>query len=101
MAVRWKGQLSENAKMLAYYNELPEMNHNEIVGWENNQELIHQLSVIWLKDQNDHPRTNIRQETTQKIIGDLSEHQEVVVVKGNSTVERYLHMIHFGDWVSY
>ncbi len=101
VAVRWKGQLSENAKMLAYYNELPEMNHNEIVGWENNQELIHQLSVIWLKDQNDHPRTNIRQETTQKIIGDLSEHQEVVVVEGNATVERYLHMIHFGDWVSY
>ena len=35
-ALRLKGQLCENSKMLAYHNELPELNHNEIVGWENN-----------------------------------------------------------------
>ena len=101
MAVRWKGQLSENSKMLAYYNELPEMNHNEIVGWENNKELIQQLSIIWLKDDGDHPRTSIRQQSTQKIIGSLAENQEIVSVGGNALVERYLHLIHFGDWVSY
>ncbi len=101
LAVRWKGQLSENSKMLAYHNELPEMNHNEIVGWENNSELINQISVIWLKDESDHPRTAIRQESTQEIIGNLPGKHEVISVEGHSIVERYLHMIHFGDWVSY
>ncbi|MBC8346620.1 MAG: bifunctional phosphoglucose/phosphomannose isomerase [Candidatus Marinimicrobia bacterium] len=101
LAVRWKGQLSENAKMLAYYNELPEMNHNEIVGWDNNKDLIQQLSVIWLKDENDHPRTSIRQASTRNIIGDLAGNHEVVFVEGNSLVERYLHLVHYGDWVSY
>ncbi len=73
------------------------MNHNEIVGWENNQGLSHQLLVNWLKDQNDQPLTNIRQGATQQIIGDLSEQQGVVVVERHATVERYPHMLHFED----
>jgi glucose/mannose-6-phosphate isomerase len=101
LAVRWKGQLSENSKMLAYHNDLPEMNHNEIVGWENNPDLIRKNSVIWLRDQCDHPRTTIRQESTRRIIGNLAGSHEIVSVEGNSIVERYLHMIHFGDWVSF
>ena len=101
LAVRWKNQLSENAKMLAFHNELPEMNHNEIVGWENNSELINQLSVIWLTDEGDHPQTASRQEVTREIIGDLARNQEVVSVEGGSKVERLIHMIHFGDWVSF
>ena len=101
LALRWKGQLSENSKMLAYHNELPEMNHNEIVGWENNSDLIHQISVIWLKDEKDHPRTNIRQESTRELIGDFASKHEDVSVEGNTLVERYLHLIQYGDWVSY
>ena len=101
LAVRWKGQLSENAKMLAYHNELPEMNHNEIVGWENNPDLINGISVIWLSDLSDHPRTAIRQKSTREIIGNLAGSHEIVTVEGNSIVERILLMIHFGDWVSY
>ncbi|MEA1881483.1 MAG: bifunctional phosphoglucose/phosphomannose isomerase [Candidatus Marinimicrobia bacterium] len=101
LAVRWKGQLSENSKMLAYHNELPEMNHNEIVGWENNGDIIDQISLIWLKDKKDHPRTAIRQESTRDLIGDLAGKDELVSVEGNTILERYLHLIHFGDWVSY
>ena len=101
IAVRWKGQLSENSKMLAYHNELPEMNHNEIVGWENNPDLINGISVIWLSDLSDHPRTAIRQKSTRESIGNLAGSHEIVTVEGNSIVERILLMIHFGDWVSY
>ena len=101
IAVRWKGQLSENAKMLAYHNELPEMNHNEIVGWENNSDLINKISIIWLKDKNDHPRTTIRQTSTKEIIGNLAARHEIISVEGSTKVERYLNMIHLGDWVSF
>jgi len=101
LAVRWKGQLSENAKMLAYHNELPEMNHNEIVGWENNHDLINKISIIWLKDESDHPRITIRQNSTKKIINNLAARHEIVTVEGSTKVERYLNMIHLGDWVSF
>ena len=101
LAVRWKGQLNENAKMLAYYNELPEMNHNEIVGWQNNYNLMNKISIIWLKDKSDHPRTTIRQSSTRKIINNLASGHQIVKVEGSTKVERYLNMIHLGDWVSF
>jgi glucose/mannose-6-phosphate isomerase len=101
LAVRWKGQLNENAKMLAYYNELPEMNHNEIVGWQNNYNLMNKISIIWLKDKSDHPRTTIRQSSTKKIINNLASGHQIVKVEGSTKVERYLNMIHLGDWVSF
>ena len=101
VAVRFKGQLSENAKMLAYCNELPEMNHNEIVGFKNNQDILNHISVIWLKDEKDHPRTAVRQDSTREIIGDLCANHEVISAQGDSAAIRYLQLIHYGDWVSY
>ena len=101
LAVRFKGQLNENAKMLAYCNELPEMNHNEIVGFKNNQDILNHISIIWLKDEKDHPRTAVRQESSQEIIYDLCANHEVVSAVGDSVATRFLHLIHYGDWVSY
>ena len=101
LAVRFKGQLNENAKMLAYCNELPEMNHNEIVGFKNNQDILNHISIIWLKDEKDHPRTAVRQESSQEIIDDLCANHEVVSAVGDSVATRFLHLIHYGDWVSY
>jgi len=101
LAVRFKGQLSENAKMLAYCNELPEMNHNEIVGFKNNQDILNHISIIWLKDEKDHPRTAVRQDSTREIIGDLCANHEVISAQGDSAAIRYLQLIHYGDWVSY
>ena len=101
LAVRFKGQLNENAKMLAYCNELPEMNHNEIVGFKNNQDILNHISIIWIKDEKDHPRIAVRQESTQEIIDDLCANHEVVSAVGDSVATRFLHLIHYGDWVSY
>ncbi len=101
VAFRWKGQLNENSKMLAYHNELPEMNHNEIVGWENNNDLIKNFSVIWISDKSDHPRTIIRMKASRNIIGQLAKHQEVISVDGDSRAIRLLHLLHLGDWVSF
>jgi glucose/mannose-6-phosphate isomerase len=100
-ALRWKGQFCENANMLAYHNELPEMNHNELVGWDNNAELFKHMSVLWLTDSNDHKRVQLRQDITRRIMGQKNENQHVIAVKGSSEQVRLLHLIHFGDWVSY
>ena len=101
VALRWKGQFSENAEMMAYYNELPEMNHNEIVGWENNTEIIEKMSVLWLKDLDENERIQLRQKITRGIIADKNVNQHIISVSGSSARIRLLHLIHFGDWVSY
>jgi len=100
-AVRLKGQICENANMLAYHNELPEFNHNEIVGWENNQEINESCFVLWLTDDADHPRVKHRQRITQNILNEAGIDQYVIEMTGNSFQERFLHSVHYGDWLSY
>ncbi|MFQ6677214.1 MAG: bifunctional phosphoglucose/phosphomannose isomerase [Fidelibacterota bacterium] len=101
VALRLKGQFCENADMLAYHNELPEMNHNEIVGWENNSDVFNHFSVLWIKDEKDHPRVQLRQEITRQIIEGKNTNQHIIRVEGSTPNSRFLHLIHFGDWVSY
>lgn len=100
-ALRLKGQFCENADMLAYQNELPEMDHNELVGWENNEQIFRHFCVLWLTDANDHDRIKLRQNITEKIIGKMNKQQFRIAVAGQSTFERFVHLIHFGDWLSY
>ena len=101
VAIRLKGQICENGKMLAYNNSLPEMNHNEIEGWENNKELFEQYYIIWLKDKDDHGRVKLRQKATRKILRKNGVKQSVLKMNEKSFSERFLHMIHYGDWLSY
>ena len=99
--IRIKGQICENAKMLAYCNDLPELNHNEIVGWKNNKNIIEFLCVIWLKDYSDNKRIKYRQEITQSILDEINIDQYSIEVKGESFQERFLHVMHYGDWLSF
>ena len=65
---RWKNQFQENSKSMAFANVLPEMNHNEIVGWEMEHKLIRELMVIFLETSDLHPRISARLKLTKSII---------------------------------
>ena len=101
IARRWKGQLNENSKMLAFTNVIPEMNHNEIVGWENNPNLLKKISIIWLTDKDNHKRNILRMNQTNSLIKNFSTNQYFIEMKGDESIERDLKFIHFGDWLSY
>ena len=100
-ALRLKGQICENSKMLCYHNDLPELNHNEIVGWENNSTLFDHLFLIWLTDEADNERVKHRMDITQTILNEKKVDQYVIKMKGNLLQDRFLNMIHYGDWLSY
>ena len=87
--------------MLAYNNDLPELNHNEIVGWQNNSEIFKYLCVLWLEDDSDNNRTKIRKNITKKILNELNVPQYSIRIIGECFQERFLHMIHYGDWLSF
>jgi len=87
--------------MLAYHNEIPELNHNEIVGWGNNPDLLSELSVIWLRDKNDSKRLQARQDVTRELLNDIDIMQHEVSAEGANNVERLLDLINYGDWLSY
>lgn len=102
VALRWKGQICENAKNLAFANHFPEFNHNELVGWSDTVKKYKEyLAVIMLRDADDHPQIRRRMNIVKEII----EKQEVPVIeahsRGESTLERMLSLVQLGDFVSY
>ena len=101
VVTRWRGQLAENSKTLASSHLFPEMNHNEIVGWENPKKLLKSFVVVMLRDRDDHPRTAKRMDITKKIIKD--EGVEVIEVNsiGDGTLARIFSLIYTGDFVSF
>tara|TARA_Y100001960_G_C14684391_1_gene832961 strand:+ start:259 stop:1311 length:1053 start_codon:yes stop_codon:yes gene_type:complete len=101
VALRLRGQLEENAKMLGFHHALPEINHNEIVGYLNNSSILKQTGIIWLMDKDQHPSCILRQSLTKNLIGDTVKYQKEIVSLGNCLTERLLYLVNFCDWVSF
>src|SRR4051794_7092794 len=67
IAYRWKSQINENAKSPAFAAELPELDHNEIVGWGTANE-FGRFSAVFLDDDDTHPRVKERMELTGRLV---------------------------------
>ena len=99
IAYRWKTEVNENAKQPAFWNEMPEMGHNEIVGWAEGSG-AERFSAIFLLDSDQHPRQRSRMEVTaEQIAGDVG-HVELVEIEGESRTARMLQALMLGDLVS-
>lgn len=100
IALRWKGQISENAKSPAYFNVFPELNHNEIVGWALPEEVLKMFVVVILRDDQDHERIKKRIEITKELINNKAGGIAEIWADGNSSLARMFYLIMFGDYVS-
>ena len=100
-ALRFRGQLAENAKMLSFHNHFPEQNHNEIEGWTVNKDIMNRFSIIWLKDEDDHSGTQARMQISSALLESSAGSQFEISQTGKNRVERLLKLIHFTDWISY
>jgi glucose/mannose-6-phosphate isomerase len=97
-AYRWKTQLNENAKVPAFAADLPELDHNEIVGWDG-APVFGRFLAIFLEDTDQHPRTRQRIELTSQLI-EPGGGTMLVESRGNSPLERLLSLVFLGDLVS-
>ncbi len=100
-ALRWKAQINENAKAPAYYNVFPELNHNEIVGFEAPGDLLAQLLIIILRDPGDHERVKQRIEISRAIIKERVAQVMEVEARGKSFLARFYSLAYIGDYASY
>lgn len=100
VGLRWKGQVNENAKTPAFSNALPELNHNESVGWEALRALHDRFGVVCLRDPEEHPRAAAQMEWTRAMLG--GEGLCVVEARGEgrSRLARLVSLVQLGDWVS-
>lgn len=100
--LRWRTQLHENAKLLAYGNLFPELNHNEIVGFEATPEaVLARLAVVALRDREEHPQVQRRFEITRGIVAPRVALWHEAETEGETRLGRLLSLVQLGDWVSY
>jgi len=101
VATRWKGQICENSKMLAFANFFPEFNHNELVGWKRIDEYKEKLVVIMLEDKDDHARIKRRIQITKGIVERLGV--EVIQKEGvgEGLLSRIFSLVQLGDFTSF
>lgn len=101
VALRWRGQVEENSKFLATHHVLPEMNHNEIMGWENPAELLKRFAPVFLRDAEEHPRVQLRMKITQELIEKRGVSIRQVFSEGKSLLARIFSLIYKADYVSF
>lgn len=97
-ALRLKQQINENSKMHCWYNVVPEMNHNELVGWRKQNS---NLAVLLLRSEDEHDRNTQRILFKKDVIYNLGDGVFEVDAKGADTFQKHFYLVHFGDWLSY
>lgn len=97
VAMRWRQQLNENSKVLCWHHVIPEMNHNELVGWR----APGKYAIILLRNDTDYSRIQQRMNIAKNIISQYTPNIIEIYSKGDSFIEKSLYLIHLGDWVSY
>jgi glucose/mannose-6-phosphate isomerase len=97
VAIRFRQQLNENSKMLGWQAVIPEMNHNELVGWRDE---ANDKAVIILRNADDYERVQTRMEINKKIIRKYTSNIIEIFSEGKSYWEKAFYLIHLTDWVS-
>ena len=98
VAIRLRQQINENSKMLCWHHVLPEMNHNELLGWKVNTK---NTAVLFLRNRCDLKKNQVRIDISKSVISKLSKTVLEVWSKGDSVMENTLYLINFGDWISW
>jgi glucose/mannose-6-phosphate isomerase len=98
VAERVRQQLNENSKMLAWNAPIPEMNHNELVGWAagNNN-----FAALFLRGSAEHPRNALRAEINKQQILTKTPRVFEITAQGANHLAEMLYLVHLTDWLSW
>jgi glucose/mannose-6-phosphate isomerase len=100
VARRWKGQINENAKAPAFFNELPELDHNELMGWTSLPHVTSSTVALFLHDESEEERLTRRAELTSREYEALGVATELVAASGSSRLARLFSLVQLGDYMS-
>ena len=97
IATRWRQQLNENSKLLVNTQMFPEMNHNELVGWDSGNESD---VVLIIRTPEDHTRTQFRMNVCAEIFREFGADVVVIDAEGDDQMQRLMYLIQLGDVLS-
>ena len=100
-SLRWKTQINENAKSPAFYGGVPEMCHNEIVGWGQHGDVTRQVfSMINVRHEGEHPVTMQAFDVLRDLLGEVVADIHEIEAQGEGPVAQLLDLMYYGDFVS-
>jgi glucose/mannose-6-phosphate isomerase len=99
-ALRWRTQINENAKALCHTAAVPELDHNEVVGWSGPDDLVKTSTVVFLREGDEDPGTRRRLAATREWLDRRGVTTLEARGEGESPLERLWWLCHLGDWVS-
>jgi glucose/mannose-6-phosphate isomerase len=98
VVTRARQQFNENSKYLCITHIIPEMNHNELVGWGGGDD---RFSVLFIDGEDISERNKLRMEISKEIIGRKTPHLMTIQASGASHIERCMYLINVIDWASF
>lgn len=97
LAVRFSQQILENSKTLCWHNVIPEMTHNEIVGWRlERQDIV----TVFCYAPDTYERNLRRLNFLKKVVKQRKADTLDIVLQGETHWERVFHFVHLTDWIS-
>lgn len=100
-ALRWKNQCNENAKVPAYWNEVPELCHNELAGWGQHGDVTRQLlHLVNLRHDFEHPQVSRRFDLVAELLDEVVAGVEEVRAEGDGPLAQLLDLMFVGDFTS-
>lgn len=100
VAVRFKSELNENSKIPAKHESFPELNHNDVVGWEASEELTKRFTVVLIRDKDEPPEIRNRIEATKKLVLPKVRKTLEVGAVGKSILAKMFSVLFIGDLTS-
>jgi glucose/mannose-6-phosphate isomerase len=101
VARRWRTQISEIAKALGQFEEIPEANHNMVAGVEMPEEVFRNTMVVFLRANGYHPRNLVRTDVTKELLMVEGMNTDLVQARGETRMAEQWTTLHFGDYVAF
>ncbi len=104
IAYNWKIRFNETGKIPAFCNVVPEMNHNEMTGFdvkERTAPLSRHFHFVFLKDGGDDWRITKRMSILEKLYKDRGLKVEVVLLQGKNELHKIFTALNLADWTAY
>ncbi len=98
LTIRSKQQFNENSKELCWQHVIPEMNHNELVGWGGGDD---RFAALFFQTGDLSARNQRRFDISVEVMKSKTDQVLILEAKGNSRIERSLYLIHLIDWASF
>ncbi len=103
LAYNWKIKFNETGKVPAFYNVIPELNHNEMTGFDligTTEGLSRRFHFIFLTDTEDHPQNQKRMQVTRKLYEDRGLPVTELPLEGSSALEKMFNSLLVADWTA-